>query len=322
MSTVIPFTREASAHYGDSQNISPLVRRVLAENPSPFTYLGSGTYIIGSGEVAVIDPGPDDSTHIDAILQALAPGEQITHIFITHHHLDHAGGVDELHARTGAPSHGFGWTAPSSQVKVPLFHFGDPEVDGIDPRSTADESNESRFKSVHPDVTLAHGDIVQIGDMTLEAVYTPGHASDHLCYAFAQERLLFTGDHVMGWSTSVIPLPDGDLTAYMASLNLLLNRDEVWYLPTHGPAVTEPRSLVEALLAHRQERSLQILDVLREGPMNVIEIVPRIYGDVSKTLWRPAAASVWAHVVALAASGDVAPTEGELTSTSLVFRCK
>jgi glyoxylase-like metal-dependent hydrolase (beta-lactamase superfamily II) len=308
-------------HYGDPEVVSSSVRRVLARNPNRFTYLGSGTYVIGHGHVAVIDAGPDDSVHVDAILHALKPSERVTHLFVTHRHTDHVGAVPELQARTGATTYGFPLEGPPDDAEPFMpFVFGDPEAD-VDDSFSPGDARERTLQSFQPDVALAHGDVVASGDWTLEAVYTPGHAADHLCYALAQERLLLTGDHVMGWSTSVIAPPGGDLNAYLASLELLLGRDDTWYLPTHGPAVTEPRTLVEALLAHRQERSQQVLDALEAGPHTIAEIVPRLYADVSKQLWQGAAASVWAHVLALAGSGQVAPTDGSLTRSSHLRRC-
>ena len=321
MTTDIPFSRKMTPHYEEAQRVSPQVRRVLAKNPGPFTYLGTGTYILGHGEVTVVDPGPENPIHTDAILKALDPGEHVTNIFVTHHHFDHVGGVAELQMRTGAPSHGFGWGAARGK-EVDSDALGDSEADAPDLVSANVEGGSEKANDpFQPDVVLRHGDVISIGDGTLEAIHTPGHASDHLCYAFAQEQSLLTGDHVMGWSTSVIPPPDGDLNAYIASLELLLDRDDTWYLPTHGPAVNQPRILVEALLAHRRERSRQILDALSDGPQYIEQILPRVYGSISKQLKSGAAASVWAHLLALTEAGKVAQTEGELTSTSRFYLC-
>ena len=314
MATPIPFVRDIEARYGESDVVSPRVRRVLAHNPHPFTYLGTGTYLIGHGEVAVIDPGPDDAEHVEAVLRALEPGEHITHLLITHTHSDHSGAVSALQERTGAPSYGYGPHGTAADPEPPApFVFGDAEADGTDRPTRPDEPREGADRSFTPDITLRHGDVVADEGWTLEAVHTPGHASNHLCYALAEEQLLCTGDHVMGWSTSVIGPPDGDLGAYLGSLELLLARDDGWYLPTHGPAVTAPRPLVEAFLAHRRERSEQILGVLADGPATITEIVPQLYADVSKRLWQGAGASVWAHVLALAEAGELGPDEGELT---------
>jgi glyoxylase-like metal-dependent hydrolase (beta-lactamase superfamily II) len=317
VATPIPFVRDLEPRYGEAEEVSPLVRRVLARNPHPFTYLGTGTYLIGHGEVAVVDPGPDDAGHVDAILRALEPGERITHLLITHTHSDHSPATAALQERTGAPSHGFGPHGTPDEPLPARFTFGDPEADGTDrPPRGDDEPKEGADHAFSPDVTLRAGDVVAGEGWTLEAVHTPGHASNHLCYALAEERLLCTGDHVMGWSTSVIGPPDGDLGAYLASLELLLARDDAWYLPTHGPAVHEPRPLVEAFLAHRRERSEQVLAVLQGGPATIVEIVPRLYADVSKKLWQGAGASIWAHVLALAAEGALEPVDGPLTRAS------
>jgi glyoxylase-like metal-dependent hydrolase (beta-lactamase superfamily II) len=321
VSVTIPYVREMTPHYGEPEVVSPSVRRVLAHNPNRFTYLGSGTYLIGRGAVAVIDAGPDESTHVDAILRALEPGERITHLFVTHRHTDHVGAVLELQERTGADTYGYAWEgSPDDREPFVPFVFGDPEADHDDSFAPGD-ARERTLLSFHPDVALTDGDVVHGGTWALEAVHTPGHAADHLCYGLAEEGLLMTGDHVMGWSTSVIAPPGGDLNAYLSSLELLLGRGDTWYLPTHGPAVTEPRSLVEALLAHRRERSQQILDALADGPRTIAEIVPRLYADVAKQLWQGAGASVWAHVLALAASGAVEPAEGSLIRSSRLRRC-
>jgi glyoxylase-like metal-dependent hydrolase (beta-lactamase superfamily II) len=321
VSVTIPYVREMTPRYEEPEVVSPLVRRVLAHNPHRFTYLGSGTYVIGRGAVAVIDAGPDESSHVDAILQALEPGERVSHLFVTHRHADHVGGVLELQARTGAVTYGYAWEGlPDDGTPFVPFVFGDPEADRDDSFAPGD-ARERTLLSFQPDVALTHGDVVQGDNWALEAVHTPGHATDHLCYALAEERLLMTGDHVMGWSTSVIAPPGGDLNAYLSSLELLLGRDDTWYLPTHGPPVTEPRPLVEALLAHRRERSQQILDALADGPCTIAEIVPRLYADVAKQLWQGAGASVWAHVLALASSGAVESVDGSLTRFSRLRRC-
>jgi len=310
-------------HYEQPETVSPSVRRVLAHNPSAFTYLGTGTYLVGHGDVAVVDAGPDDPAHVDAILGALDPGERITHLFVTHRHADHVGAVAALADRTGAATYGFPCDAPSDDQTEPLvpFVFGDPEAD-VDQTFSPDDAEERTRWTFQPDVPLADGDVVTGADWALAAVHTPGHIADHLCYALADERLLFTGDHVMGWSTSVISPPTGDLPAYLASLERLLDRPDTWYLPTHGPAVTEPWPLVEALLAHRRERSQQVLDALDDGPRTIAEIVPRLYADVPKQLWQGAGASIWAHVVALAAEGELSPTDGTLTRLSRLRRSR
>ena len=319
MSTPIPYVREMTPRYGEPEVVSPSVRRVLASNPNRFTYLGSGTYLIGHGDLAVVDPGPDESVHVDAILHALEPGERVTHVLVTHRHTDHVGAVAELQARTGAVTYGYPRKDSADDESFVPFVFGDPEAD-LDDSFSPGNAHERTLRSFQPDVTLADGDEVAGSDWALRAVHTPGHAADHLCYSLPQERLLLTGDHVMGWSTSVIAPPGGDLNSYLASLELLLDRDDTWYLPTHGPPVTEPGPLVSALHAHRRERSQQVLDALGDGPRTVAQIVPSLYADISKQLWQGAAASVWAHVLALVESGDLEPDEGSLTRSSRLRR--
>jgi glyoxylase-like metal-dependent hydrolase (beta-lactamase superfamily II) len=318
VSVTIPFVRDLQVRYGEVDAVSPLIRRVVANNPNPFTYLGTGTYLIGRGEVAVLDPGPDDPAHVDALVDALEPGERITHLFITHTHSDHSPGSRQLGERTGAPTYGFGPHGPVDDSNDRVV-FGDAEADG-DP--TSPEPREGADRSFRPEVVLRDGDTVAGDGWTLEAVHTPGHASNHLCYLFREEGVLCSGDHVMGWSTSVIAPPDGHLGDYLASLEKLLGRpQDQRYLPTHGPQITAPHTLVRAFLAHRRERSDQILAALASGPATIAEMVPRLYADVSKRLWRGAAASVYAHLLYLHELGMVEVEDGEsLRRTSRVRR--
>jgi glyoxylase-like metal-dependent hydrolase (beta-lactamase superfamily II) len=306
MATAIPYVRDLEVSYGAVDVLSPLIRRVVANNPNPFTYLGTGTYLIGRGNVAVLDPGPDDAAHVAALLSALAPGEQITHVLITHTHSDHSPASRALQDHTGARTYGFG---PHGLVgdEAPIL-FGDPEADG-DPSSQ--ERREGPDRTFRPDVVLGDGDVVEGNGWSLEAVHTPGHASNHLCYLLREEGVLCSGDHVMGWSTSVITPPDGDLGDYLASLEKLLERpQDRSYLPTHGPPITEPHALVRAFLAHRRERSDQVLDALGAGPATIVELVPRLYADVSKRLWRGAAGSMYAHALHLHELGLVDTLDG------------
>jgi glyoxylase-like metal-dependent hydrolase (beta-lactamase superfamily II) len=307
VSVAIPYVRDLQVRYGEVDIVSPLIRRVVANNPNPFTYLGTGTYLIGRGHVAVLDPGPDDPAHVEAVRAALRPGEQITHLVVTHTHSDHSPASRPLQEHTGAPTYGFGPHGPVDDHNDRVV-FGDPEADG-DPSSP--EPREGADRSFRPDVVLRDGDIVPGDGWTLEAVHTPGHASNHLCYLLREEGVLCSGDHVMGWSTSVIAPPDGHLGQYLASLDKLLGRpQDRRYLPTHGPEITEPHALVEAFLAHRLERSEQILAALAAGPATIAEMVPRLYADVSKRLWRGAAASVYAHLLHLYELGEVEVEDG------------
>jgi glyoxylase-like metal-dependent hydrolase (beta-lactamase superfamily II) len=307
----IPYVREPEVRYGVAERVSPLIRRVMANNPGPYTYLGTGTYLVGSGEVAVIDPGPSKpAEHVDAILAALDPGERITHLVVTHTHGDHSSACRALKERTGAPTYGYGPmvfnTEPEQREKIV---FGDPEADADPPAS---ETGEGVDRGFEPDVRLGDADVLQAEGWSLEAVHTPGHASNHLCYQLREEGVLFSGDQVMGWSTSVISPPDGGLGQYMASLEKLLTRpSDRRYRPTHGPEIGEPQSYVTALLAHRRERSKEILAVLDAGPATIAEIVPRLYSDVSKRLWKAAASSVYAHMLLLEEIGDLEVVGGE-----------
>ncbi len=314
----MPYVHESAPAYGVVEWMSPLVRRVMAHNPSKFTYHGSGTYLVGRGSVAVIDPGPASQTHIDALLQALEPGEVISHILVTHTHSDHSPGARLLQERIPALTHGFG---PHGAVPVDdptdVITFHDPDADGTSAvaKPVGDELREGADTEFVPDVVLRHGATIDGDGWTVRAVHTPGHTSNHLCFDLVEEATLFSGDHVMGWSTSVIGPPDGSLGQYLSSLRLLLERDDMLYRPTHGPVVTEPQALVSSYLAHRLDRTEQIVDALGRGPATIAELVPTIYSSVTKALWRPAAASMYAHLLQLVDDGRVVAAEpGRRTS--------
>lgn len=285
MSNTPDFTAETTVPYGMAVDASPLVRRIVAHNPGPFTYTGTGTFIVGRGTVAVIDPGPTDPAHIDAILAATR-GETISHIVITHTHRDHSPGAVPLQAATGAVVAGC----------APILMEAD---DG--PR--ADESFDTTYV---PDVVLADGDAVSGPGWTLRAVHTPGHTSNHVCYSLEEEHALFTGDHVMGWSTTVVSPPDGNMTDYFASLRKLLTREDVRYYPTHGKPVEQPQKFVRALITHRKMREGQIVECLKAGQNTVPEIVARLYASVPKILHGAAGRSVLAHLEDLQAQARVA----------------
>lgn len=277
-----------SADYGRVEGVSPLVRRVLAHNPGPFTYTGTGTYLVGHGTVAIVDPGPDDADHVAALLAAVA-GETVSHIVVTHTHRDHSPAAPAVKAATGATIVGC----------APLV------LDDLGPR--ADAGFDATYA---PDRVLADGDSVAGPGWTLTALHTPGHTSNHLCFALAEERALFSGDHVMGWSTTVVAPPDGDMAAYIASLRLLLDRDDAVYYPTHGSPVTEPQRLVRGLITHRKQRESQILARLAEGATTVAALVAAMYASVDPRLHPAAGLSVTAHLIDLRARGQVA-AEGE-----------
>jgi glyoxylase-like metal-dependent hydrolase (beta-lactamase superfamily II) len=291
MPVEIPFRREFSFQYGRLESVAPGIRRIVARNPSPFTFRGTGTYVVGNGEVAVIDPGPDLDEHVAALLEGLA-GERVTHILVTHTHRDHSPAAAALKAATDAPTYGFGPHAGGRR--------GEPGVE---------EGGDWDFS---PDVTLHDRDAIAGPGWRFEAVHTPGHTSNHLCFALPDRGILFSGDHVMGWSTSVISPPDGDMAAYMASLEKLLLRPDAVYWPTHGPAITEPHAHVRAFIAHRRERESGIIECLEAGAGRIEAIVDKLYVGLQPGLRRAAARSVHAHLLDLAERGivdsDGAPT--------------
>ncbi len=266
-----------------AQRLSPRVRRVLAANPSPFTFTGTQTYIVGNGEVAVIDPGPNDPAHIEGILQA-TDGERIAAIVCTHTHRDHSPAAAPLKDATAAQIIG---CAPLSL---------------IDHGPRADAAFDSTYA---PDRVLADDGRLTGPDWTLEAVATPGHTSNHLCYALIEENGLFTGDHVMGWSTTVVSPPDGDMAEYMRSLDKLGRRDDAIYYPAHGEPVDTPQRLVRGLAGHRKQREGQILRLLGEGVGTIPDMVPRMYAGIDERLHGAAGRSVLAHLIDLRDRGRV-----------------
>lgn len=277
----IPFKRELSFEYGKPADISPLIRRVVAKNPSMFTLHGTGTYIIGRDKVAIIDPGPDLPEHVSALLSAVQ-NETVTDIVITHTHIDHSPAARAVKAATGAKTWGFGPHGTSSNG---------PEVE------------EGADREFVPDQELGDGNIVAGKGWTLEAIHTPGHTSNHLCLALQEENVMFSGDHVMGWSTSVISPPDGNMGDYLASLEKLTTREEVRYWPTHGPAIENPRPFVHAFINHREKRETQISECLAAGRTNITDIVKDLYAGVDSRLHRAAARSVLAHLIHMVESG-------------------
>ena len=263
--------------------MEPLVRRLLAPNPSPFTYTGTETYIVGKGEVAVIDPGPDLPEHVDAILAA-TQGERVTAILCTHTHRDHSPASRALQVATGAPIVGC----------APLT------LDDAGPR--ADAAFDADYR---PDRVLSDGACVAGPGWTLEAVATPGHTSNHLCFGLRESGALFSGDHIMGWSTTVVSPPDGDMAAYMASLDKLLGRPDRIYYPAHGDPVHEPQRFVRAVAAHRRARERQILDLLQLEAQAIPAMVAAMYRGIDPRLHGAAGRSVLAHLIDLEARDRV-----------------
>ena len=286
----IPFKRDVEFEYGQVDRVSPQIRRVIARNPSAFTLHGTGTYIVGQGKVAVIDPGPDDAEHVKALLAAL-DGEEVSHIVVTHTHRDHSPAARPLQQATGAPIWGCG---PHGSGRGPA---GDHVEEGAD-------------RDYAPDVQMADGDVLEGEGWTLTAVYTPGHTSNHTCFHLAEENVLFSGDHVMGWSTTVVSPPDGDMHRYMRSLAKLLDRGDQRYWPTHGPAIEQPQDFVRALIAHREDRERQIADCLASGPKSIPAMVEVMYADVPQHLHSAAGRSVLAHLIHMI-DNDRVRTDGE-----------
>jgi glyoxylase-like metal-dependent hydrolase (beta-lactamase superfamily II) len=287
---VIPYVREMAFEYGRTQQVSPLIRRVVANNPGPFTYLGTGTYIVGSREVAVIDPGPADLAHLEALLAALE-GQSVRAILVTHDHADHAPLAIDLARRTGAPVLGARPTPGRLASKPGL-----------------EEGSDAAYR---PDRVLQDGETVQGEGWTLAVLATPGHTSNHLCFALAEENALFCGDHVMGWSTTVVAPPDGSMTDYYASLRKVMAGGFSTLWPTHGPPITAPEPFLEAYLEHRLRREAQVLELLARGPARVPEMTARLYAAVDPRLHRAAGASLLAHLIHLERQGRVAHDEAE-----------
>jgi glyoxylase-like metal-dependent hydrolase (beta-lactamase superfamily II) len=279
----IPFVRDLQFKYGEVARVSPRIRRVIAENPGPFTYLGTGVYIVGNGEVAVIDPGPVIDQHFEALKQAVK-GQRITHIFTTHTHLDHSPLAHPLAEWAGCKVYG-----------LPAPEMTEAEV-------KLEEGGEAGFT---PDVIVKDGDVFRGLDWTLEAITTPGHISNHICFALKEENALFSGDHIMGWSTTVISPPSGRMGDYFASLDKVRRRGFSILWPTHGPPVTDVAPFIDAYTAHRRAREEAIVERLRAGDTRIPDMVKVIYKDVDKRLHPAAAHSVLAHVIHLVEAGRV-----------------
>lgn len=281
---MIPFVRQMGFEYGRPDQVSPLIRRVVAANPGPFTFHGTGTYIVGQGEVAVIDPGPMLAEHLEALLAATR-GERISTILVTHDHADHAPLAYGLAEKTGAAVLGC-----------------EPHPDRQAPLQDVEEGVDRLYR---PDRTPADGERIAGPGWTLRTLATPGHTSNHLCFALEEEHALFTGDHVMGWSTTVIIPPDGDMTAYYASLGKVMAGDYRTLWPTHGPPVTDPRPFLSAYLNHRLRREASILAVLGRGPVRVDALVEEVYVGLDSRMKNAAASSVLAHLLRLVRTGQV-----------------
>jgi glyoxylase-like metal-dependent hydrolase (beta-lactamase superfamily II) len=288
MSGELPFERHFDPPIGVPEDVAPGVRRVVAPNPSPFTFRGTNTYIVGTGNVAVIDPGPDNAEHRAALDKALE-GETVTAVVVTHTHRDHSPMAPALAKAHGAKTYGFG---PHKPARAP--HPGED--------LRLDASNDIDFR---PDVALADGDGVEGDGWSLVAVHTPGHTTNHICLELEGTGTLFCGDHVMAWSTTVVAPPDGNMHQFMASLDKLAERDDTLYLPGHGGALREPQRFVRLLALHRRQRETSILKKLQEGVVTIPAIVEQIYKGLDPKLRTAAGLSVLAHIEDLIERGLV-----------------
>lgn len=290
---MIPFVAMPAFEYGRVDTVSPLIRRVVANNPGPFTYTGTGTYIVGRSApgagVAVIDPGPLDEAHLAALLAAVE-GQTVSHVLVTHTHRDHAPLARPFAEAVGAP-----------------ILAAAPPVRTIHASATPDEDDDESFS---PDIILCGGERLAGDGWTIEAMATPGHASNHMAFVLTEENALFSGDHVMGWSTTVVAPPDGDMTAYMASLEAVMGRGFTTLWPTHGAPITEPGPFLEAYRTHRLGREAQVLARLAAGDRRIADMVPVLYAAVDARLWPAASLSVWAQLIALERAGRIMAMPG------------
>ena len=290
---MIPFVRDHEVEYGRRYDVSPLIQRVVADNPGPFTYTGTGTYIVGRDEpgagVAVIDPGPFDPPHLEAILAAVGD-RRVSHILVTHTHSDHSPLARPLAGHTGAP-------ILAAQPPAIITHAS----------GHLDEAEDEAFR---PDVVLAGGERIEGDGWTIEAMATPGHASNHIAFVLEEENALFSGDHVMGWSTTVIAPPDGDMADYMASLEAVRARGFSTLWPTHGAPITDPAPFLQAYKDHRLAREAQVLARVEAGDTTIADMVPILYAAVDRRLWPAASLSVLAHLQKLVREGRVVAEPG------------
>lgn len=291
---------------GKAIDLSPGVRRIVAPNPSPMTYRGTNTYLVGTGDIAVIDPGPESEAHLEAILTALAPGQRISHIVVTHSHLDHSPLAAPLKARTGAPVLAFGGPeAGRSPVMQDLAAAG---------LAGGGEGIDHAFA---PDRTLSDGEMIEGDGWALEVIHTPGHLGNHI--ALGMGDACFTADHVMGWATSLVSPPDGDLTDFMASCRRLRARDWSVFHPGHGAPVDTPAARLDWLIAHRLSREESILTTLADGPATARTLAERIYTETPPALIPAAERNVFAHLVDLMGKSLVSPQD-RLAATAVFER--
>lgn len=289
----LDFDRDPGAASGELVQLSPLVRRLIAGNGGPMTFTGTCSYIVGRGKIAIIDPGPDDPGHVERLLSAIA-GETVTDIVITHTHRDHSPAARALKAATGARIVGCGLHRPARELLL-------GEINPLD--AAAD-------RGYAPDLIMAEGNAVSGPGWTLEALETPGHTANHLAFALPEESTLFSGDHVMAWSTTIVAPPDGSMVAYMASIEKLRGREDRLYWPGHGGPVREPQRFLRGLVQHRRLREAAILSRLQAGDVTIAEMVPPIYQELPPRLIGAASLSVLAQLEDLVERGVVICDDG------------
>lgn len=282
---MIPFIRNFDVEYGVARQISPRLRRIVARNPGPFTWTGTGSLIVGQGQVCVVDPGPDDQEHFAALLRALK-GETVTHVLVTHHHIDHSPLGRRLADHFGAQLCGRAGTITAEDGGAIRLEAGD-DLD------------------FRPDVEIEDGWTASGPGWTLKALHTPGHTSNHVCYELAEERALLCGDHVMAWSTSIVSPPEGHMGQYVRSLERIRSLDFRVLYPTHGPQIDAPRDFIGAYIAHRKAREAEILSLLSHTPTTIPSLVANLYRDVERRLHPAATHMVLAHLIDLTERGIV-----------------
>lgn len=304
----IPFVpRIDHEPYAQVVQVSPLVQRVIAQNPSKFSYHGTGTYLLGTDDVVVIDPGPQLDSHRLALTAALS-GRNVVGIVVTHCHSDHSPLTQWLHEETGAPRFAIG----PHRVFDGFVEEDDHDESEEDPAEEKDDTERETIDlAFSPDIAVVDNErFFSTPEFSLTAVATPGHTSNHLAIAMDTERALFTGDHVMGWSTTIVSPPDGDMRQYFESMNKVIARDDSVLWPTHGGPVTEPHEFLVAYLEHRMERERQIVAQISSGNVTIPGIVKVLYAQVDKKLHRPARRSVWSHLRKLVDDGIIATVDG------------
>lgn len=299
MAAELAFNRNADVDYGAAEDVAPGIRRIVANNPGPYTFLGTNTYLVGTEEIAIVDPGPLDEAHLDAIARATR-GQRVSHICITHSHRDHCDGARPLQRRLGGEIVAFGPTGTTR---------------GLAAQGIGDGFVDTAFK---PDLPVADGDMIKGRGFALDVLHMPGHAPDHVCFALVGERTVFTGDHVMGWNTTVIAPPEGSMSDFLGSLERLAQRHDKIFLPGHGNRIETPRRVVRAYMTHRQWREQTIRACIDEGVNTIPRIVARLYGGLDANLKTAAALSVLAHLEHLAERGFVT-AEGSADGLSAFY---